>query len=229
MIAYENKVVCFIDVVGFGNFVNRSETTADSVHQILSEISRTIDAWSQTPITQNIGLQITQFSDSIIFSFRPEAHYFMIFSFFKELVVNMVLNHHLVMRGGITYGTVYHDQQFIFGPAMNRAYELESKLADTSRIIMDDSALSLRNDDGKTIRDYPGQFVFSFPETGFGYIDYIVDVYPYAIDRVQYYTTLRRIIENGLRMEDPKLQPRYAWMRDEYNRAQSNFPALEKL
>ncbi len=39
------------------------------------------------------------------------------------------------MRGGISVGHLYHDPKYLFGPAFIKAYDLESKIAKTPRII----------------------------------------------------------------------------------------------
>ena len=59
-----------------------------------------------------------------------------------KLSIRIWSDHRLTLRGGITQGLLYHvDGGQIFGPAMNRAYYLESKLAIYPRIIIDDSCL----------------------------------------------------------------------------------------
>lgn len=135
----------------------------------------------------------------------------------------------LIFRGGITYGKIFHNNEFVFGPAMNEAYRLESKLAESARIIIDEPALAIKNEDGRTIKDYSGQFVFKIEDTGFSYIDYIYDVYPYVTDREKYYKIFREIIVIGLQSTDPRIVTKYEWLKKEYNRAKDNFSELEGL
>jgi hypothetical protein len=42
-----------------------------------------------------------------------------------------------LVRGGVSFGDLVHDDECVFGPALNRAYELESKIADKPRVIVD--------------------------------------------------------------------------------------------
>lgn len=94
--------------------------------------------------------------------------------------------------------------------------------------------LELKNDDGKTISDYPGQFVFQMTETGYSYIDYIIDVNGYE-NQDDYYEKLRSIISKGLTLPDEKrthpteisgIRAKYEWMREEYNKAKKNYSKL---
>lgn len=47
----------------------------------------------------------------------------------------------ILFRGGITYGKVVHTDKMLFGPAMNKAYSLESKTAVYPRIIIDNDVI----------------------------------------------------------------------------------------
>ena len=57
-------------------------------------------------------------------------------------------------RGGISAGLLYHDDnnenQILFGPAFNRAYQLESELASIPRIILDSKVKNLIYDYNKS-------------------------------------------------------------------------------
>jgi hypothetical protein len=47
-----------------------------------------------------------------------------------------------LLRGGITIGDIVHDDEVVFGPGLNRAYELESQVARMPRIILDPDLIS---------------------------------------------------------------------------------------
>ena len=47
-----------------------------------------------------------------------------------------LLNQGILIRGGIAYGDIYFDKNRIYGPALNHAYELESKYAIYPRIVL---------------------------------------------------------------------------------------------
>jgi hypothetical protein len=225
---YKEKIVCFIDILGFGRMIDREYLDRPEImHSILSKIRESINDWGDTAITEGIDLQITQFSDCIVFSFLPTKHYFMTFNFFKELAVKMI-SQKIVFRGGITYGKVFHDSELIFGPAMNCAYRLESEEANYPRIIIDQAASTLKNDEGKTIADYSGQFVFRIDESEYSYIDYIIDVVGYT-DQAKFYEALRSMISAGLLSEAPRVKEKYEWMKSEYNQAIRNYSNLNSL
>ena len=46
-----------------------------------------------------------------------------------------------MFRGGISIGDCFHDGKIIFGPAMNEAYKLESKVAKWPRVVISEDTL----------------------------------------------------------------------------------------
>ncbi|QWH20717.1 hypothetical protein EXW62_27335 (plasmid) [Bacillus mycoides] len=79
--------------------------------------------------------RVTVFSDSIIISYPINCMYDLLLETLS--ISGAILSSGYLVRGGITYGKLYHDERIVFGPAMNKAYDLESKVADVPRIILD--------------------------------------------------------------------------------------------
>lgn len=83
-------------------------------------------------------VRITTFSDSIVFSCPADSEGLTNFRYFLiKLLVN-TSSFKLLLRGGITCGNLVHTDQIIFGPAMNDAYHLETKIAKQPRIVIDE-------------------------------------------------------------------------------------------
>jgi hypothetical protein len=83
------------------------------------------------------------FSDNVVISAPASA------SLVKNLVgavaaIQMTsLNLGFLIRGGVTIGELYHDREAVFGPALNRAYELENCVADYPRVVLDPEVATL--------------------------------------------------------------------------------------
>jgi hypothetical protein len=85
-------------------------------------------------------VNISYFSDSLVISARAEDVIAsqMVMDLLTKISAMMWMSHTLVLRGGITVGKLIHFEGGpMFGPAMNRAYYLESKLADHPRFLID--------------------------------------------------------------------------------------------
>jgi hypothetical protein len=86
---------------------------------------------------QQPGMRVSTFSDNIVIS--AEATETTITSILRGVAVIQLLalsGGHLV-RGGVAVGELIHDDEVVFGPALNRAYYLESEVADCPRIVVD--------------------------------------------------------------------------------------------
>lgn len=65
------------------------------------------------------------FSDSIVISY-PDGNAFRILGEISSLCVDLISRGY-IFRGGITFGSLIHEGQICYGPAMNKAAELEKR------------------------------------------------------------------------------------------------------
>ncbi len=90
----------------------------------------------------NINLfNINTFSDNILISIKCNEQKFSkglhdICSFLQIIIIN-ALKQGLLLRGGLTYDDFYRESDFIYGTALVRAYETESRHAIYPRIVVD--------------------------------------------------------------------------------------------
>jgi len=85
-------------------------------------------------------VNINYFSDSLVISALADDVIAsqMVMDLLTKISAMMWMSHKLLLRGGVTVGKLIHIEGGpMFGPAMNRAYYLESKLADQPRFLID--------------------------------------------------------------------------------------------
>jgi hypothetical protein len=235
---YENRIVLFLDILGFRSIIDKTveknfdNTKAiETLYKNLTEIKEfLISRLKQKQMLQysNISLKVTQFSDSIIISFVNDDNSTLLnlIRTIQELILKLV-NNGILCRGAISYGKLIHDNRVIFGPALNDAYETETKAALYPRIILDKSLIeigkqsktstlfqeSINNEDiilGYLTQDSDDKY----------YIDYFpkdIGNYKYVTDIQVYLANLRLIIINGSRHTKPDLKVKYGWMKNKYN------------
>ncbi|MBR2566586.1 MAG: hypothetical protein IKE29_18490 [Paenibacillus sp.] len=163
---YQNKLVAFVDILGFSNLVKESETNDSKAQMLLSSlrdiesfIKREEELYERSESIGNntvskLKVNYTQFSDSIILSTDivvPEIDGLKFHNI--NNIMNMCtllsylqarfLNEGVLLRGGLTWGPIFHEKNICFGPAFIKAYLLESELANTPRIVIDPSITSL--------------------------------------------------------------------------------------
>jgi hypothetical protein len=85
-------------------------------------------------------VSINYFSDSLVISALAGDVIAsqMVMDLLTKISAMMWMSHRLLLRGGVTIGKLIHIEAGpMFGPAMNRAYYLESKLASQPRFLID--------------------------------------------------------------------------------------------
>lgn len=149
-VEYQKRAVAFIDILGWGQAVEDSNTDPELRQKLLNAVwsfaARAQDYVETETVDHPSRDEYSQFSDSLIVSF-PYADYrdlFRLLKFVTEFQTSMLMLG-LPLRGGVTVGPLFHTDAIAFGPAMNRAYCLESKFAEMPRIIIDQAL----NDDVK--------------------------------------------------------------------------------
>ena len=139
---YTERFIAFLDVIGFRYIVSESDKKIGKKQEVIKRVSEAI-LYSISEIEEILGsesnLIYTHFSDSFVISIpvNEKLHDAYKFSLLISTVVYEFLRSNIFLRGGITRGQLIHNDKLLFGPAMNRAYELESHVAKYPRIIID--------------------------------------------------------------------------------------------
>jgi len=155
MKSYTTALISFIDILGFREIVASKEC---------NDISKALESMRQFSQTERNSIdeendptdaKVIQFSDSII-RIRPldtitteESRYGVLFNELMDIGMMQgdLANHNIYIRGGITVGQIFQDEQNIFGPGFVRAYDLESKIANYPRIVIDRLIFDAMKDD----------------------------------------------------------------------------------
>ncbi|MCL1700608.1 MULTISPECIES: hypothetical protein [unclassified Lysinibacillus] len=130
---YEKKIVAFIDILGFKNIVENTDK-AFSIIEIVSEIKKSKKEFIKEMSAKEI--EVTWFSDCIVVSAPLDIYYV---DFILDIIQQMqceLIKNKVLIRGGIEIGDCFHKGEKLFGPAMNEAYRLESKIATVPRIVL---------------------------------------------------------------------------------------------
>ena len=156
-IQYEDRLIVFMDLLGFRNAVDASVKDDNKSSSIRRDIASIVNynvflkqanEESCADLGKYKGLEIMVFSDSIVISKNANSN-ISNSEFLFGIVWHCynIYNNNFLVRGGISYGKLVHEGNKCFGPAMNRAYKLESETAIYPRIVIDDVALEYLKDD----------------------------------------------------------------------------------
>ena len=147
---YQESIVTFIDILGFGDLVKNSEDNTDRINEVLGETQKSFSPVSWTEegeeeVNRDNQPKVLSFSDSIVRvrNIKTEANKKhptgLLFAELSDLVWAQYELIHLgiIIRGGVSIGDIYISSGRVFGPGLIRAHELENKYALYPRIIID--------------------------------------------------------------------------------------------
>ena len=166
--------------------------------------------------------QVSQFSDSIVVSYRLSergAVFGMLYDIYLLQIQLVQLG--FLVRGAITVGKLFHDNQVVFGPALVEAAELE-KLAMYPRVILGQEVFQLGSVDMNGGPDGTAASLVSLDLDGMYYIDYF-GVSPGEFDDewddlYQYFSELREVIKNmSYLTRNLSIKLKHSWMRKKFN------------
>lgn len=225
--SYEDRVVIFIDILGFRKWVNNELDNMGSDCTSIVTVFKFIrkyyadqnDEYART-------VQISFFSDSIIISFEEtdEDQIFQTVADLQILILNLVKRGVLV-RGAISNGKLLHNKDFILGPAFMNAYDLETKKSVVPRVICDPKVIGAALKHKHAIdfkEDLPYVLdLFDLDSDGQLYIDYfdkILNIFDAEKQYLEYLVRLKEIIEQNLETpEDLNIHGKYLWMKEKFN------------
>ncbi|HEV3219034.1 MAG TPA: hypothetical protein VGZ48_04640 [Candidatus Acidoferrales bacterium] len=239
-VEYEMGLVTYVDILGFRELI-RTKTAG--------EISRTIRVVKEAvqPHQSKFGFKkklsgvpdvdYVNFSDLSIVSTpvrRPKALPLgsLVYQLIRLVHAQAILiaDEGILIRGGITVGKLVKSWGQLFGPAIVRAYEIESKIAKSPRIVVgkevfEELAINSglwvhdRETEQESVRDLLRQ-----DEDGELFIDYLRIIRNELDDPGSDYEIFlnrhREIIKRGLvrYARRPKIRKKYEWM-ERYHRA----------
>lgn len=230
-IKYEDRVVCFLDILGFGDHVRR--TIADDQSIIVQKVGEIAGVLETVRDVLDIdkekcegSTQITQFSDSIVISFlaNEQSGVFFTLEYILWVLIELVKKG-FICRGGIVRGHLVHNNHLLFGPAIIDASELEKKAAIYPRVILPESIVSLAglypapHHNGSdeiayvkelAIKDFDGMYYINY----FGAA--IKELDNPECDYTLYLKNMDELIKIGLNNKDAAIRVKYQWMEEKY-------------
>lgn len=143
---YDLSVIIFIDILGFGRFVENAGSPR-RVHDLLTLMQKR--GKPAEDLAEEHEIQFTNFSDSVVRSTNilsdsnkkfPHGVLFYELLDLLHLQINCV-GQGILVRGGLCIGDIYHGDDCVFGPGLNRAYKLENNVAEYPRVVVEESTL----------------------------------------------------------------------------------------
>jgi hypothetical protein len=170
---YEDRLIAYMDILGWQDAISRLKPeklveALDLIHKQPRNFSedkrkRLIEFGKQPGVQINQGYlknRAAAFSDNIAVS-QPMSFGTRIFSIRRTCLRLLQLG--FLTRGAVCVGRLYHEDNVIFGPALNRAHAIEQGEAIYPRIVCDDPVVEMLKDQPgfqhEVIKDEDGKHV----------------------------------------------------------------------
>ena len=245
-IVYEERLVAFLDFLGFKEWVDRSQQNSKVLAKILSAIdtlSEVYDGSSFDSSPRGHDKRLTQFSDSLVISYRVSSQssiFWMLYDLLLRIIE--VTGRGFLMRGGIAMGPMHHTEKHVVGPALVAAHKLESVIANMPRVIVDAEGMSqmlaaaskhhAKHHSPADERKYVRSLLVQDEDDGCYYLDYIswnsVVAVAGAADEnyPEYFSNLGSMIRGGFRSKNPKVLEKILWMHRRFLKQLNEFVLL---
>lgn len=245
-IHYEERYCLFLDILGFKDIVEQSaqpDTKVKSANhpiggvyfslkKIASSLKYKAAVVGAHGVMKPSSRVVTQFSDSVVVSYKVDEADGLAAMLYDVLHLQMkLIQRGLLIRGAITKGALHHDQDFVFGPALNEAAELE-KVAMYPRVIVDRDLLknagisvATVTNSGKSAERSVGSLV-ACDLDGMFYVDYFY-LHPEDFNDdwgslCEYLIKLREVVKGLSQKRQPGLKLKHSWLRQKFNEIASN-------
>lgn len=140
----EDCFVAFLDLLGFSDAVLTKspkyiENIFETIKKCKNDIIRDRCAWPNEYDNLSNNTIVYIMSDSVVMAIKSDVNGALEFliKWCKEIQVKLLFNHKMLVRGGISRGLHYQDNEIAFGTGFVRAHIIESS-AKTPRIVIDD-------------------------------------------------------------------------------------------
>lgn len=138
----KTHIVAFIDILGFSEMVSHDCEKPNGEQKYIGNLF-TVHRETKEIAKQLEGMTLTQFSDSVVISvpYSPENFHAIcgvLSSFQYRLLCSGIL-----CRGGVSYGKHFSTEDFLFSHGLIDAYNIESNIASTPRIVLANGLVDL--------------------------------------------------------------------------------------
>ena len=209
---YQNRILCYFDILGFGDNVKNKTKEANEINQLFEEIASIIEDYRH----DENDIQISHFSDSFVISILKPQNAPTQLKFVVSILIKL-LEYQLIARGAIVYGELIHTSKHIFGPALVNAHNLEKNDL-FPRIIIDESISNLIiptiGNHQISYGDFFNDFAYVKTDSTDNkkYIDFIGEVNKKeATIKNELIETIKKLIDKQINNEN--LFTKYEWLR----------------
>lgn len=235
-VQYENSLLTYIDILGFQELIEKK--TANDISRAIRVVREAVSpgqlrrAFHEEPAENYINFSDLSIVQTPLFKkklWTPKGSIFTQILRMVHVQSILLFDHGILIRGGMTVGNAAMSYRQLFGPAIVRAYHLESVVARFPRIVIDETVLEeasknadvWMHDRETEVRAVRGLLHMDFD--GELFIDYLRVIHGELNNPEAYPTYLERhqqLIDEGLvkYRSKPSVLSKFKWLREYHKR-----------
>jgi hypothetical protein len=234
---YSNRIVAFLDLLGFKNFIKQSESKPELVHPACKLFLSMHETFSNNRIQASMGdsYRLSQFSDCFVVSCEPRpCEIARLLSKILALHFEVIsLPGDVLLRGAVVRGEIYHHNNYkkqlpdsgtfkedttgslpiVFGPALVKAYETEHNTAKAPRVLIHPDVNQLIPENVRFIsnrQDADEEWYVDYLSQSEGEAKLMTDTHFGSWNNYQ--AKLKEKVERNLGHPDPGVREKYEWI-----------------
>lgn len=217
----EDRIIALLDILGFSRKVRDSKENVDVfdnifwVQDYLCIFQEENDSDSLLRMKE-FEFEVNAFSDCLVISCPNKGNN--LFTMIMRIIHLHIYFAKMdtLLRGAITVGELYHENNMLLGPAMIEAYNLESKVAVYPRIIVEDFLIKQFKE---TICDETDKVLFDSllkkDSDGWMYVDFLSQSQEFDNPETEYedwVKNLQELVNNNINNKDVSVRTKYMWL-----------------
>lgn len=193
-----NHIIAYIDILGTKQTIKNKDSTRKLI-EAYNDVLGNNDAFLKnlqlyeeknkdnfTPekvnlkiFTDNILLYVPYSQDNFFWAFIKIVYYL------TRIHLILLLKHNLLIRGGVSLGSLYADDKFVIGDGIERAYIIEEKRAKYPRIILDKFIIKKIKEDTHKEKTIYDEKLITTDFDGELFIDYLSKLKQNELDELE--------------------------------------------
>jgi hypothetical protein len=231
---FRDSLVAFVDVLGMNRLINAIKTEEDflRVRNLICSIRKIAEQLNSSKEVLS-GFRFTGVSDCLIATIpiTYEGCAMSLVLLLHQLQYMFLVDFHVMLRGYISRGPVYHENGVLFGSGYSDAYMGERITGGAPRIVLNPSIVESAKAGIERQRFFCTVFdlITEDPSDGFHFIDYLKPANAISVlsrrqspeDR----ELIKRLIDEGLEKyrDDYTIRPKFKWLQSYCERCAGYF------
>lgn len=226
---YENRLVAFVDILGFSKLIAKSETDPGIVPlmiNVLNLIKSNEGIKDQFGVELDVRMEFTAFSDCFVLSSRVPEDFVNAALYQVALICSYLLGLGWFARGAIVEGRLFHKDNIVFGPGFLDAYCKERNEAIYPRIIVSNDLVERYNHEIKVaelhkVRNKWSATLLRKDKDNNCYLDTIYTI-PFSLknaDEKEHIELIKVQVQKQIKdhENDQRTLMKYTWFKDYFN------------